>query len=188
MREKVSQKVKLKSISMKFFNGFYLKNEICFFKDFIKESKYTVCGFSYGAVKAFSYVQEQLACGNRIDTLQLFSPAFFQTKSDKFKRLQVLAYTKSKDNYLSQFIDGCFSPHAKKDIQHTQTNIEELNELLNFKWSQNDLQDLVDKGVVIEVYLGEKDMIIDVESARELFLQVSTVTYIKNANHFLQTN
>jgi len=185
---------------MKFYSGFSLKNEICFFKDFIKESKYTVCGFSYGAIKAFSYVKEQLACGNRVDTLQLFSPAFFQTKSDKFKRLQVLSYTKSKDKYLSQFIDGCFFPHpkstsslsltahAKKDLQHTQTRVEELNELLNFQWNQNDLQDLVDKGVIIEVYLGEKDMIIDVESAREFFLQVSTVTYIKNANHFLQIN
>ena len=173
---------------MKFYSGFSLKNEISFFKDFVKESQYSVCGFSYGAIKAFRYTQEQLQEGKRIDTLQLFSPAFFQTKSQKFKRVQIISFTKCKEKYLSSFIDGCFFPHAKKDLQHMQTSIEELNELLNFQWNQNDLQDLVDKGVVIEVYLGEKDMIIDVESARELFLQVSTVTYIKNANHFLQIN
>ena len=38
------------------------------------------------------------------------------------------------------------------------------------------------------VYLGGEDKIIDVEAAREFFLHVATVTYIKNANHFLQIN
>ena len=172
---------------MKFFSGFSLKNEKHLFKNYIKESKYTACGFSYGAIKAFNYIQEQLACGNRVDTLQLISPAFFQSKSDKFKRMQSLAYSKNQDKYLEQFISGCFFPHPKMNLEYTKTSISELNELLNFEWSIPQLLELVDKGVVIEVYLGEKDMIIDVESARELFLQVSTVTYIKNANHFLQT-
>jgi len=171
---------------MKFFSGFSLKNEKHLFKNYIKESEYTVCGFSYGAIKAFNYVQEQLACGNRVDTLQLISPAFFQSKSDKFKRMQSLAYTKNQDKYLEQFIDGSFFPHTKMSLEYIKTNISELNELLNFKWSIPQLLELVDKGVVIEVYLGERDIIIDVESAREFFLQVSTVTYIKNANHFLQ--
>jgi len=185
---------------MKFYSGFSLKNERDFFKDYIKDTKYSACGFSYGAIKAFEYVKEQLACGNRIDTLQLFSPAFFQTKSDKFKRLQTLSYTKSEDKYLTQFIDGCFLPHpkstsslsltahAKKEIEHTQTTLDELEELLGYEWVLPDLQEIIDKGVSIEVYLGEKDKIIDVVSARELFLEVSTVTYIKDANHFLQTN
>ncbi|WP_455756140.1 pimelyl-ACP methyl ester esterase BioV [Sulfurimonas sp.] len=172
---------------MKFYSGFSLKNEKVFFKDYIKDSEYSACGFSYGAIKAFEYIKEQLACGNRIDTLQLLSPAFFQTKSEKFKRLQTLAYTKSEDKYLSQFIDGCFFPHAKKEIEHTQTTLDELEELLEYEWILPDLQEIVDKGVKIEVYLGEKDKIIDVVSAKELFLEVSTVTYIKNANHFLQT-
>jgi len=173
---------------MKFYSGFSLKNDNHFFKDYIKESDYTTCGFSYGAIKAFNYVQEQLEKGNRVDTLQLFSPAFFQTKSSKFKRLQTLAYTKSEDSYLNQFIDGCFLPHPKRDIEHIQTTVNELEELLNFEWTVPELQTIVDKGVVIEVYLGSKDKIIDVESARELFLNVTTVTYIKNVNHFLQIN
>ncbi len=173
---------------MKFYSGFSLKNEISFFKDFAKESQYSACGFSYGAIKAFRHVQEQLEAGKRIDTLQLFSPAFFQTKSQKFKRLQIISFTKCKEKYLSSFIDGCFFPHAKIELEHTHTSVDELDELLTFEWNTKELQELVDRGVVIEVYLGGKDAIIDVQSAREFFLQVSTVTYIKNANHFLQIN
>ena len=173
---------------MKFYSGFSLKNEISFFKDFVKESQYSVCGFSYGAIKAFRYAQKQLQEGKRIDTLQLFSPAFFQTKSQKFKRLQIISFTKGKEKYLSSFIDGCFFPHAKIELEYTHTSVDELDELLTFEWNIKELQELVDRGVVIEVYLGGKDAIIDVQSAREFFLQVSTVTYIKNANHFLQIN
>ena len=171
---------------MKFFSGFSLKNEQYLFDSYIKQSEYTVSGFSYGAIKAFKYVKEQLACGKRVDTLVLISPAFFQTKSDKFKRVQTLSYSKNQVKYLKQFISGSFFPHAKLDLEHTLTTKDELNELLYFKWDFTELQKLVDKGVIIEVYLGEKDSIIDVKSAREFFLDTTTVTYIKNANHFLQ--
>jgi len=51
-----------------------------------------------------------------------------------------------------------------------------------------DFIDLTNKGVKIEVYLGGADKIIDVQSAREFFTQVSTLTFIKEANHFLQVN
>ena len=81
---------------MKFFSGFSLKNEEHFFTDYIKDSNYTVCGFSYGAIKALEYTQVQLNLGNRIDTLQLFSPAYFQTTSQIFKRLQMISYAKNK--------------------------------------------------------------------------------------------
>jgi hypothetical protein len=46
----------------------------------------------------------------------------------------------------------------------------------------------VQRGINIEVYLGGEDKIIDVTGAREFFLEVATVTYIKDANHFLLTN
>lgn len=173
---------------MKFHSGFSLSNEEVFFETFIKKSEYTVCGFSYGAIKAFEYVKKQLKNSQRVDTLQLFSPAFFQTKSEKFKRLQTLAYSKNQMKYLEQFINGCFSPYEPKSIEHSQTCLEDLEELLYYKWLIDDLKYLQDKGVVIEVYLGGQDTIIDVKSAEALFLEVATVTYIKNANHFLQIN
>ncbi|MCX6051517.1 MAG: pimelyl-ACP methyl ester esterase BioV [Campylobacterales bacterium] len=173
---------------MKFFSGFSLLGESYLFDAYINNSEYSACGFSYGAIKAFHYVEEQLACGNRIDTLQLFSPAYFQSKSKEFKRLQLMAYKKNQSGYLKEFMNACFIPHAKKKIKHDATTFEELEELLNYSWNIAELQALADKGVKIEVYLGGEDKIIDVQRARWLFLNVATVTYIKNANHFLQTN
>jgi len=173
---------------MLFFSGFSLRDEKSLFNDFINDSDYCVSGFSYGAIKAFEHTKNQLKLGKRIDTLQLLSPAFFQTKSEKFKRLQILSYSKNKDEYMKQFIGGCFYPFAKRTLLHVETHKEELSELLNYEWNMQELQEMVDKGVKLEVYLGSKDAIIDVKSAREFFLQVATVTYIKDANHFLQTN
>ena len=172
---------------MKFYSGFSLKNEEHFFKDFIKNSEYCVSGFSYGAIKAFKEAKQKIETGKRVDTLQLFSPAFFQTKSEKFKRLQSLSYAKSKDKYLLTFLHACFSPYEEQKTQTRETRPEELEELLGYEWILSDLKALEDKGVMIEVYLGGKDFIVDSLSAKEFFIETATVTYIKNANHFLQT-
>ena len=90
---------------MQFYSGFSLCDESDLFAAFIKNSQYTVCGFSYGAIKAFKHVVSQMTKGNRVDTLQLFSPAFFQTKPERFKRLQTISYTKNPLKYLEQFLD-----------------------------------------------------------------------------------
>lgn len=171
---------------MKFYSGFSLKNDRHFFDAYLNQSEYSVAGFSYGAIKAFNYVLEQLESSNRIDTLQLFSPAFFQTKLSKFKRLQTLSYSKNQEGYLKNFIESSFQPYEKKGFEHTSHNLSELEELLNYEWVISDLIELTQKGVKIEVYLGGKDKIIDVQQAREFFMNVATVTYIKDANHFLQ--
>jgi len=173
---------------MKFYSGFSLKNEEYFFKSFIKSSNYTACGFSYGAIKAFEFVKKQLACGKRIDTLQLFSPAFFQSKSDSFKKLQLRSFSKNPHNYLNTFINSCFFPHAKMDVKRVDGSLDELEELLYYEWSILELIDICNKGVKIEVYLGAEDKIIDAQSVKEFFKEVATLTYIKNANHFLQIN
>jgi len=173
---------------MTFYSGFSLKNENEFFKDFIKDTEYTVCGFSYGAIKAFEHVEKQLENSKRVDTLQLFSPAFFQTKPSKFKRLQTMGYSKNKDKYLNEFTKACFAPYEIIDLEHSDTSLDELEELLNYRWNQSRLENISDKGVDIEVYIGGRDIVIDVQKAREFFLNVATVTYIKDANHFLQTN
>ncbi len=173
---------------MKFFSGFSLKNDEDFFKEYIDYSEYNVCGFSYGSILAFEYVKEQLLKGKRIDRLQLFSPAFFQTKSSKFKRLQTTAFNKNRKIYLKSFIKSCFLPYVEKDIQLSSSSSKELENLINFEWSIDELLQLENKGVNIEVYLGGEDNIVDSKEAREFFIYVSTVTYIKQANHFLQTN
>jgi len=171
---------------MKFYSGFSLKNEEYFFADFIKKSEYTICGFSYGAIKALRATKKAVDDGKRIDTLQLLSPAFFQSKDEKFKRLQLMSYKKQEEVYLKQFISSCFEPFEKKIVEHTNTTIDELRELLEYEWSLDEFKELTERGIKIEVYLGSQDKIIDVNAAKELFLEVATVTYIKDANHFLQ--
>lgn len=173
---------------MIFYSGFSLKNEAYLFRDFLREGSYSVSGFSYGAIKALHHVENELKNKRRVDTLQLLSPAFFQTKSEKFRRLQLMSYKKNSKKYMEQFIVGCFAPYSPKIVEHVETQESELRELLEFEWFRESLEYINSKGVSIEVYLGAEDKIIDIEKAREFFLEVATVTYIKNANHFLQIN
>jgi hypothetical protein len=173
---------------MKFFSGFSLQNESYLFKDFIKESEFNICGFSYGAIKAYEYTLKQLDASKRVDTLQLISPAFFQNKDAKFKRLQLMAYRKNEDVYLNQFLNSCFYPYEKKVVERSTTVIGELEELLDYKWDLESLSTISNRGVNIEVYLGGEDAVIDAKEAEEFFKSVATVTFIKDANHFLQLN
>jgi len=172
---------------MQFYSGFSLKNEEEFFAPFIDRSEYALSGFSYGAIKAFEGVQQALREGKRVDRLQLFSPAFFQSKDEKFKRLQLMAYRKNEDEYLRQFINACFLPYERRDVKHSVTVLEELEELLTYVWNLDALEDMVKKGVVLEVYLGGEDRIVDSVAAKEFFANVATVTLIKEGNHFLLT-
>ena len=173
---------------MKFFSGFALQGDDIYLKEYIEPSDYSVCGFSYGAVIALKYTMNQLKNRKRVDRLQLFSPAFFQTKDEKFKKLQLLGYRKNQELYLKEFVKSCFLPYKERSISNAQSSIDELDELLHFIWDKEEFYRLKDSGVKIEVYLGGEDKIIDIEGAREFFLEVATVTYIKDANHFLLTN
>ncbi len=172
---------------MKFFSGFSLQNEAHFFDAYMYKSDFTICGFSYGAIQAFEYTLKQLASNKRVDTLQLFSPAFFQSKDEKFKRLQLMAYRKNEEVYLGQFINACFLPYERNNVEHSVTVREELEELLYYEWDKEALRTLEEQGVIVEVYLGEKDQIVDAQVAKDFFVDVATVTHIKEANHFLQT-
>ena len=172
---------------MKFFSGFSLRGEFYLFEEFIDKSDYNVCGFSYGAIKALRYVLDELKKGNRVDRLQLLSPAFFQIKDKKFKKLQLISYRKNKDIYLNQFLNACFPPYERKIIENIETSAGELEELLTYEWNEAELEFLQDKGVIIEVYLGGRDAIVEAASSKDFFINYATVTYIKEANHFLQT-
>ena len=171
---------------MKFFSGFSLKNDQRFFEPLLKKTDYTVAGFSYGAIKALEHTESLLGSSKRVDTLQLFSPAFFQTKSLQFQKLQLRAYQKDEALYLKNFIKACFAPYEQDKISHTSHALEELEELLSYKWNLDTLSEISRRGVHIEVYLGSEDKIIDAQGAREFFKEVATVTFFNGANHFLQ--
>ncbi|EJF07830.1 hypothetical protein ThvES_00000160 [Thiovulum sp. ES] len=167
---------------MQFFSGFQLQNEHKYFGEFLKESEFTVAGFSYGAIKALKYVLET---EKRIDRLQLFSPAFFQNKSEKFIRLQLISFRKNSELYSQNFFKNIFYPNEILEVEKVDGKIEELEELLTFKWSDEVLENIKNRGTEIEVFLGGEDKIIDSQEAREFFSQFGKVCFLKNRGHFL---
>ncbi len=166
-----------------YFHGFALQDEAHFFEDILESSQYVISGFSYGAIKAF---KEALNSTTRVEKLQLISPAFFQSKSAKFKRLQLMGYQKDSEAYLEKFTENCFLPYAAEDVTYAKHTAAELEELLTYEWSKKELQTLVDRGTSIEVYLGGQDKISDVGPAYAFFKHFAAVTLVKKANHFLQ--
>ncbi|AHJ12951.1 pimelyl-ACP methyl ester esterase BioV [Sulfurospirillum multivorans] len=169
---------------MKFFSGFCLANEQELFTPYLNQSDFTVAGFSYGAIKAFEYA---LTCKERIDTLQLFSPAFFGDKNAKFKKLQTLSFSKNSDLYTQNFMRNCVYP-STFDIQSffQKGNLEELNELLNYTWEKERLRTLQERGMNIEVYVGECDTIIDALHVKDFFVPYASVYYLKRVGHILK--
>lgn len=168
---------------MIFYSGFSLTDDVHFFEPYLETGEYCIAGFSYGAIKA---AREALNAHRRIDLLQLFSPAFFQTKKESFKRLQLTGYMKDPEAYLDRFIQLCFSPSPPQPIRHGTHSYDELHELLFYTWEEKMMESIRAKGIRIEVYLGLKDEIIDVAGAKAFFLPYATVTTIREGNHFLQ--
>lgn len=170
-------------ISNNFFSGFCFENEAELFIDYLEKGDFIVNGFSYGAIKAF---QKVLNSKERIDKLQLFSPAFFQNKDAKFKKMQLMFFKKDENEYIKNFLQNVKSPNTKNIEKYfCKGNFEELKELLEFVWKKEDLESLVSKGIKIEVFLGEKDLIINSNEAKEFFKEFATVYYFKDKGHLL---
>lgn len=169
--------------SKNYFSGFCFCDEQELFSEYLIVNDFTVSGFSYGAIKAFEYV---LNSNLRVDLLQLFSPAFFQNKDEKFKRTQLMYFKKDEEPYIKTFL-GNVNSSFDKDVSmyYKKGNLQELEELINYEWKQEKLQKVLDKGVKTEVYLGEKDKIIDAPKAKEFFKNFATVYYFKDKGHLL---
>ena len=171
---------------MRFYSGFMLQNEESLFSSWIEEGEFFLYGFSYGAIKAFEEALKDIEAFRRVDRLVLFSPAFFQSREEGFKKLQLRAFSKNKERYVQNFLNNCFAPYAMQKIYRKEDTLEDLQKLLYYEWSLDDLLRLKERGVVIEVYLGGLDQIIDVQGAYAFFKDVANVTFFKEANHFLQ--
>ena len=170
-------------ISKNYFSGFCFVNESELFSEYLESNDFTVCGFSYGSIKAF---EEALNSNLRVDKLQLFSPAFFQNFDDKFKRTQLMYFKKDSNSYGQSFLQNVISPKQIDISKYFKLGtIEELEELLYYEWKEEKVQKLLDKGTKIEVYLGEVDKIIDDSKAKEFFKNFATVYYIKQKGHLL---
>ncbi|MGE4462536.1 MAG: pimelyl-ACP methyl ester esterase BioV [Arcobacter sp.] len=170
-------------ISKSFFSGFCFSNESELFDEYIIRNDFTISGFSYGAIKAF---EEALNTQDRVDKLQLFSPAFFQNFDEKFKRTQLMYFKKDENTYVQTFLNNVIYPSNKDISKYFKLGTaQELEELLTYVWNEEKLQKLVDKGVKIEVYLGADDKIIDSLKVKEFFQKFATIYYIKEKGHLL---
>jgi len=168
----------------KYFSGFSLKNEKELFSSYIIENDFTLNAFSFGCIEAFN---KALYTKERVDLLQLFSPAFFQNKNKKFHRLQLMFYKKDKKAYISNFIKNIAYPSSYDCSPYIKEGTyKELETLMFHVWKKEDLEILLNKGTKIEIYLGEKDEIINSSEAMEFFVNYANVYYIKNAGHILK--
>jgi len=166
-----------------FFSGFCFENESELFKEYLGLNDFTISGFSYGAIKAFEHV---LNSKTRVDKLQLLSPAFFQAKDEKFKKMQLIFFKKDEPTYINTFLENVKYPSSKNiDKYFKKGSFEELKTLLNYIWSEENLQTLVQNGVKIEVFLGGKDLIIDSLIAKDFFKNYAMVYYFKDKGHLL---
>lgn len=169
--------------SKNYFSGFCFYEESELFDEYIIRNDFTISGFSYGAIKAF---EEALNTQNRVDKLQLFSPAFFQNFDEKFKRTQLMYFKKDAIAYVQTFLDNVIYPSNKDISKYFKLGtIEELEELLTYVWDEEKLQKLVDRGTIVEVYLGADDKIIDSLKVKEFFQKFATIYYIKEKGHLL---
>jgi enterochelin esterase-like enzyme len=170
-------------ISKNFFSGFCFFKESELFEEYLIKNDFTFNGFSYGAIKAF---EEALLSNERVDKLQLFSPAFFQNFPEKFKRTQLMYFKKDALSYCKSFLENVIYPRNLDISKYFQLGTaQELEELLYYQWSEDKIERLLKKGTKIEVYLGANDKIIDALKAKEFFEKFATVYYIKEKGHLL---
>jgi len=152
---------------MRYFSGFSLENEEEFFKEYTMDSDFCVAGFSYGAQKAFEYA---LSTKKRIDRLILLSPAFFQNHKPSFIRVQLRYFKADQNSYIEQFLKNSVYP-SKIDLSNYLSNgtYEELESLLSYQWDRDRVLKLIKKGVIIEVFIGEEDKIVNSKKSFEFF-------------------
>ena len=165
-----------------YFSGFCLENESELFDEYKTENDFTISGFSYGAIKALKYVLQN---DTRVDKLQFFSPAYFNDKSTKYKRMQLIYFNKDAKTYCDNFLENSGFSDEQKSKYFTNGTADELDELLNYQWDEQKIQTLVDRGIKIEVYLGSEDKIIDSQKALEFFRKFGEVYFIKEKGHLL---
>lgn len=168
---------------MKFFSGFSLRDEDELFKEYIIDNDFTVIGFSYGAIKAFEYAYNS---ENRVDRLILLSTAFFQNQPKNYIRRQLRYFKNSQKEYTKQFLLNVAYPHNIDLNKYLKEGSkDELKELLEYQWDQEKIETLEKKGVIIEVFLGSDDKIIDTKKAFDFFSKLTTTYMIKDTGHLL---
>jgi len=182
---------------MKYFSGFCFKDEYLFFQDNVNidfsKSDYVVCGFSFGAMRAFEFL---LKYNKRIDKLILISPAFFNNTKNNFKQLQLRGFEFDSDKYIKTFLRNIQKPYLDKqtklynylDIPSKQEGLKQLEQMLYYTWDKNKLDILAKRNILLEVYLGVKDSIINTNITKDFFMPYGDIYMINNASHILSND
>ncbi len=169
----------------KYFNGFSLQNEKELFSEYLIQSDLCVAGFSYGAQQAFEYVYNSQ---ERIDRLILLSPAFFQTQKPSFMRTQLRYFEAGKEAYVKQFLANVTFPLTLELSDYLKVGKkEELEALLTYKWDTDKIQEVLNRGTTIEVFLGKDDKIIDAQTTFDFFSPLATTYFMKDVGHMLKS-
>ncbi len=180
---KILQKKKAERFSVKYFNGFSLKGEENIFASYLDINDFTLIGFSYGAQRAF---EEAYSSTSRIEKLILLSPAFFQPEKRSFTRTQLRYFTHNNKEYMQQFLSNISYPSTVNLEPYMAIGLEkELEALLTYQWDKQKIQELLERGVTIEVYLGGRDKIMLVSDAYSFFSNLTTTYLIKDKGHCL---
>jgi pimeloyl-ACP methyl ester carboxylesterase len=169
---------------MRYFSGFALKNEEKFFESYRVESDFCVAGFSYGAQQAFEYVYN---CTERVDRLILLSPAFFQNHKASFIKAQLRYFKLNQRSYTEQFLQNIVYPSTTIDLSAylDDGNLESLEALLGYTWDRERMLELKERGVTIEVFIGELDKIVEGRESFEFFSDITTTYFLKGYGHLL---
>jgi pimeloyl-ACP methyl ester carboxylesterase len=170
---------------MKYFNGFSLQKDEALFTPYLTHSDYCVAGFSYGAQQAFEYAYQSK---KRVDRLILLSPAFFQTQKQSFIRTQLRYFEAGQEAYVKQFLANAAYPSSLDLSDFLKVGSrEELEALLTYQWDSKKIQEVLDRGTIIEVFLGSEDKIIEAEKAFDFFKPLTTTYFIKSVGHILRS-
>jgi esterase/lipase len=164
---------------MRYYSGFCFWDERELFGEYLDEGEFCVAGFSYGAQKALI---DAVHTHKRVDKLQLISPAFF-TFNQKAINLQLKSFQTNKQNYIQTFLTNVIYP-TNRDISKyiDECEYEQLEELFSFNWN---LIHHLDKRIKLEVFIGEKDKIINVKQAVKFFKSFGEVYVLKDKGHLL---
>lgn len=176
---------------MLYFSGFGFRGESGLFAWILKDGGvYDIAGFSYGALKALEHAYKQVQAGRRVQRLMLISPCMLALKPAAFKRLQVLSYKKDPQNYMQTFfknigwVDLLQQDSSLEGYTHSGS-AEDLEDLLYTPLDPQKLAFLQSKGVVVEVFLGLADPLLEPKEALDFFKPYACVWQFKHMGHLL---
>lgn len=153
------------------------------FAEYFDSSSDAVCGFSYGAQKAFSYVRKT----PDIKRLILLSPAFYMQKTDEFREAQIGVFADNPELYRLKLLKKSGFAADEMTAYQADGTADALRELLYFRWDSGELNKLAMQGVQIEVYIGSKDGVVEPKPSYEFFKNCGLKTvWLENKNHILR--